>query len=234
MTLRCYDPGRVPPHEGGGAVIARLAMAQSLVKSCWLLALCGVIDALFAVLIVLMGSPHGSPILHTLIQNRAAISQLGLLALAAGVCTIAASVWRSRKGNSWLLALNGLACTSLGLLFNLGPTRPITFRTIALVIVTMAMSIGLYELATARTLRGQLIDEWLLGAAGVVSVGFAVVFLGFVLRWIKLDPSPSAQTFNWLGSYFGFTAICMVGLAVRLNGLRVNTDRMSSGKLQTG
>jgi hypothetical protein len=68
----------------------------------------------------------------------------------------------------------------------------------------------------------------------VVSVGFAVVFLGFVLRWIKLDPSPSAQTFNWLGSYFGFTAICMVGLALRRNGLRIHMDRMSSGKLQTG
>jgi hypothetical protein len=98
----------------------------------------------------------------------------------------------------------------------------------------MAMSIGLYELATARTLRGHLIDDWLLGAAGVVSVGFAVAFLAFVLRWIKLDPSPSAQTFYWLGSYFGFTAICMVGLAPRLNGLRVHIDRMSSRKLQTG
>jgi hypothetical protein len=98
----------------------------------------------------------------------------------------------------------------------------------------MAMSIGLYELATARTLRGHHIDEWLLGVAGVVSVGFAVVFLGFALRWIKLDPSPSAQTFNWLGSYFGFTAICMVGLALGPNGLRIQMDHMSSRKLQTG
>jgi hypothetical protein len=81
---------------------------------------------------------------------------------------------------------------------------------------------------------GHLIDEWLPGAAGVVSVGFAVAFLAFVLRWIKLDPSPSAQTFYWLGSYSGFTAICMVGLALRLNGLRVHIDRMSSRKLQTG
>jgi uncharacterized membrane protein HdeD (DUF308 family) len=208
-------------------------MTQSLVKSWWLLALCGVLDALFAVQIVLMGSRDGSPILRTFIHSRDAISQLGLLALAAGVCTIAASVWNSRKDNSWLLVLNGLACSSLGILVSLGANRSITFRTIALVIVVMAMSIGLYELATARTLRGRLrghrIGEWLLGVAGVVSVGFAVVFLGFVLRWIKLDSSPSAQTFHWLGSYFGFTAICMVGLALRLNGL----DRISSRRLQT-
>jgi uncharacterized membrane protein HdeD (DUF308 family) len=206
-------------------------MTQSVVKSWWLLALCGVLDALFAVLIVLMGNSDGSP---NFMHGRNAITPLGLLALAAGVCTIAASVWRSRKDNSWLLVLNGLATSSLGILVALGATRPITFRTIALVIVIMAMSIGLYELATARTLRGHLIDEWLLGAAGVVSFGFAVVFLAFVLRWIKLDPSPSAQTFNWLGSYFGFTAICMVGLALRLDGLRVHIDRMSSRKLQTG
>jgi len=204
-------------------------MAQSLVKGWWLLALCGVLDALFAVQIVLMGIRDGSPILRTFIHSRDAISQLGLFALAAGVCTIAASVWNSRKDNSWLLVLNGVACSSLGILVTLGANRSITFRTIALVIVIMAMSIGLYELATARTLREHRIGEWLLGAAGVVSVGFAVAFLAFVLHWMKLDPSPSAQTFNWLGSYFGFTAICMVGLALRLNGF----DRVSRRKLQT-
>jgi uncharacterized membrane protein HdeD (DUF308 family) len=216
----------------GGAVIGRLAMTQSLVKGWWLLALCGVLDALFAVQIFLMGSPDGYPTLRTFIHSRDAISQLGLLALAAGACTIAASIWRSRKDNSWLLVLNGLACSSLGILVTLGATRPITFRTIALVIVIMAMSIGLYELAIARTLREHLIDKWLLGAAGVISVGFAAAFLAFVLRWIKLNPSPSAQTFDWLGSYFGFTAICMIGLALRLNGPRVHIDRMSSRNLQ--
>ena len=212
-------------------------MTQSLVKSWWLLALCGVLDALFGILIFLMGSLDGSPNLRAFIHTKDASSQLGLLALAAGVCTIAASVWGSRKGNSWLLVLNGVACSSLGLLVTLGATgatRPIAFRTIALVIVIMAMSIGLYELTTARTSRGHLIYEWLLGAAGVVSVGFAVAFLAFVLRWIRLDPSPSAQTFNWLGSYFGFTAICMVGLALRLNGLGAHIDRMGGRRLQTG
>jgi uncharacterized membrane protein HdeD (DUF308 family) len=212
-------------------------MTQSLVKSWWLLALCGVLDALFAVLIFLMGSLDGSPNLRAIIHAKNASSQLGLIALAAGVCTIAASDWGSRKDNSWLLVLNGLACSSLGLLVTLGATgaiRPIAFRTIALVIVIMAMSIGLYELTTARTLRKHLIDGWLLGAAGVVSVGFAVAFLAFVLRWIRLDPSPSAQTFDWLGSYFGFTAICMVGLALRLNGLGSHIDRMAGRKLQTG
>ncbi|HEV2709859.1 MAG TPA: DUF308 domain-containing protein [Edaphobacter sp.] len=208
-------------------------MAQTSVKSWWLLALCGVFDALFAGMIFLMGSPDGSSNLRIFMHGRYAITSLGAFALAAGICTIAASVWSSRKDNSWLLVLSGLACSALGLLLTLGATRSITFRTIALVIVIMAMSIGLYELATARTLRRHPIDEWLLGAAGVISIGFAMAFLAFVLRWIKLDPSPSAQTFHWLGSYFGFTAICMVGVALRLNGLRVHIHRVFSRKLQT-
>jgi uncharacterized membrane protein HdeD (DUF308 family) len=207
-------PSKLRPHKGLD-LDRRCIVIRTLIKSWWLLALCGVFDALFAVMIFLMASPDGSPIPRTLTHSRNTITQLGALALAAGICTIAASIWSARKGNSWLLVLNGLACSSLGLAVTLGATRPVTFRTIALLIVVMAVSIGFYELATARTLRGHLADEWLLGAAGVVSVGFALAFLAFVLRWIKLDPESPAQTFHWLGSYFGFTAICMVGLAMR-------------------
>jgi hypothetical protein len=138
---------------------------------------------------------------------------MGTLALAAGVCTIAAGMWSSGKGKSWLLVLNGLACTALGLLLAFW-TGPLAFRTIALLIAVMAMSIGIYELATARTLHRHLTAEWLLGAAGVVSVGFALAFLAFVLRWIKLEPASPAQTFDWMGAYFGFGAICMLGLAL--------------------
>jgi hypothetical protein len=64
-----------------------------------------------------------------------------------------------------------------------------------------------------------LMDEWLLGAAGVASVGFALVFFAFMSRWIRLDPASPTQTLLWLGSYFGFSAICMLGLALRLNRL---------------
>jgi len=206
---------------------------QTLVKSWWLLALCGVLYAMFSVMIFLMRSPDGTLILRTFVNSRSTVLLMGMLALAAGACTVAAGIWSSRKDNSWLLVLNGLACSSLGLLITLGATRPITFRTIALLIVVMAVSIGMYELATTRTLRGHLADEWLLGAAGVVSVGFAGAFLGFVLHWIKLEPSPSAQTFDWLGSYFGFSAICMVALALRLNGPQLHIHQVSTRTLPT-
>jgi uncharacterized membrane protein HdeD (DUF308 family) len=215
-------------------VIGRRTVIQTLIKSWWLLALCSVLDAIFSVMIFFMASPDVSLILLTFVHSRNTIALLGMLALGAGACTVAASLLSSRKGNSWLLLLNGLACCSFGLLVTLGATRPIDFRPIALLIVVMAMSIGMYELTTAWTLRGHLADEWLLGASGVVSVGFAVVFLAFVLSWIKLEPGSPAQTFHWLGSYFGFSAICTLGLALRLNGPRVHIHRISNRTLPTG
>src|SRR5207247_5045666 len=78
---------------------------------------------------------------------------LGKLALAAGACTIAAGIWRSTKGKSWLLVLNGLALSALGLIFNNLTQYRISFRTVALLLVVMALSIGILALVTARTLR---------------------------------------------------------------------------------
>jgi len=125
--------------------------------------------------------------------------------------------------------LNGLAFGALGLILTFW-TGPLAFRTIALLIVVMAMSAGIYKLATARTLRRErhVADEWLLGAAGLASVGFALVFFAFVFGWIKLEPRPS-QTVLWLASYFAFSAICMLGLGLRLHRLRENIHPMVSG-----
>ncbi len=190
-------------------------MIRTSIGNSWLLSLCGVLYAIFSFIILFWLSPDGSQILRSFVAPRSMVPLLGTAALAAGACTIAAAIWSANKGISWFLALNGLACCALGLSIALGATRPVAFRTIALLIVVMAVSFGVYELAMARTLRGHLIGQWLLAGAGVVSVGFAGVFLGFGLGWIRLEPSPSGQTFYWLGSYFAFGALCMLGLALR-------------------
>jgi uncharacterized membrane protein HdeD (DUF308 family) len=80
----------------------------------------------------------------------------------------------SQNDKSWLLVLNGLASTALGLIFTFWTDRPIAFRTIALLLVVMAMSTGIYELVIARALGRprHIADEWLLGLAGTASVGF--------------------------------------------------------------
>lgn len=189
-------------------------MTRTSISSWWLLVICAVLYALFAITIVFVAGFDGSPALRALMHHRNTITQMGMLALVAGICTIAAGAWNIRKSNSWLLVLNGIACTAFGAIVGLGAGRSVTFRSIASLIVVMAVSIGIYEFAVARTSRGHLTEQWLLGIAGVISVGFAMVFLAFVLRWLKLYPH-SAQTFRWIGSYFGFSALCMLGLALR-------------------
>ncbi len=148
----------------------------------------------------------------------ATIALMGKLLLAAGACTIAAGIWRSATGKCWLLVANGLALGALGVLFTGVFGHKISLRTIALLITVTAMSIGTLELVTAGILRRQqhVAYGWLLGVAGAVSLSFALAFFALGFHWINVAPE-SHSDIIWIGSYFGFTAICMLGLALRLH-----------------
>ena len=192
-------------------------MIQTLTKNWMLLALCGVIDAIISVLYLIMQQADG-PL--TFNAWNGTVVFLGKLALAAGACIIVAGIWRSATGKCWLLVLNGVALAALGLIQYALTRFPISFLTIALLIVLMAMSLGILELLTARTLRRQsrIADGWFLTLAGVASVGFALAFLALGFRWIEIEPG-SHSDLLWLGSYFGFSAVCLLGLALRLHSL---------------
>jgi uncharacterized membrane protein HdeD (DUF308 family) len=192
---------------------------QTLIKNWWLLALCGVLEAIYSVANLFMQDAHGSLTLRTH-ALKSTVVFLGKIALAAGACAIAAGIWRSTKGQSWFLVLNGVALSALGLILNGIFGFRISFRTIALLLVVIAMSIGIFELVIARTLhRGRhVVDEWFFGIAGAASLGFALAFLAFAFHWIKLEPGAHLD-FLWFGSYFSFSAICILGLALRLHSL---------------
>ncbi len=142
---------------------------------------------------------------------------LGNITLAAGVCTVAAGVWRPANDNRWLVVLNGLALGALGLIFDGIIGFRISFRTVAFLIILAALSIGIFELITAQVIRRRRhpADGWILDLAGIVSVAFALVFFALGLGWIKVVPGSFLDVL-WLGSYFGFSAICMLWLAFRL------------------
>jgi uncharacterized membrane protein HdeD (DUF308 family) len=190
---------------------------QTLTKNWWLLALCGVLDAVISV-IYFGHAEHGFHRLRDIVF-------LGRVALAAGVCTIAVGLWRSANGKSWLLVLNGVALAALGLILNGIVGFRISFRSIALLIIVTAISIGVLELITARTLRLQrhLADGWFFGSAGLASLGFALAFFALGFRWIKPQPG-SLSELLWLGAYFAFTAICTLGLALRLHSNASQTE----------
>jgi hypothetical protein len=192
-------------------------MIQTLTTNWWLLGLCGVVDAIISVIHLMMydAGPDAMP----LGGWYATVVLLCRLSVAAGVCSIAAGIWRSSKGISWLLVLNGLAFSAYGLIPLLFK-GPLSFRLFALLIVVMAMSFGVLALTVARTMRHHShgADKWLFGLAGAASVGFALAFLA--LGWIQLERGPFHPSFFlWLCLFFGFNAICMLGLAPRLRRL---------------
>jgi len=202
-------------------------LIQTLIKNWPLLALCGILDAIISVIYLIMQETDGPLAFHSW---NGTVVFLGKLALAAGACTIAAGILRSTNGKCWLLVLNGLALGALGLI-QYGFVRfPISFLTVALLVILMAMSIGVLELIIARTLRRQrqVVDGWFLALAGVASVGFALAFFALGFHWIKIEPGSHADLL-WLGSYFGFSAICMLVLSLRLHGQGLSRSGQREG-----
>lgn len=180
----------------------------------WLLVFSAVAYALMSVVYFLL-EQDGQLAFHSW---RSLVTFLGELALAAAVCTIAAGLTRFINGQGWLLVLNGLAMGALGVIYIYLIHYRISFLSIALLVILMAITSGSFEFAAARTLwhRGNVWDGRLLGLAGVASVGFAVAFLALGLRWIRIEPG-SHTDLLWLGLYFGFSAAGTLVLALRIH-----------------
>ncbi|MDP9050379.1 MAG: hypothetical protein M3O31_06585 [Acidobacteriota bacterium] len=144
-------------------------MIQALTRNSSLLALCGIFDTIFCATSLLVQCSGESLSLRTFVHYRNTLVVLGTLALAAEVCAIVAGIWNLGKSKFWPLLVNGLAGSALGLIF-IFRTGPLAFRIVALLIVVMSMSIGVYEFASAQSLRskycGQVApcDSW--GALG--------------------------------------------------------------------
>jgi hypothetical protein len=195
-------------------------MIQTLAKNWWLMALCGVLYVPISVIYFIMyyAGPGSTPYIWNEI-----IPISGKFVLAAGVCSIAAGIWRPAKSMSslWalLLVLNGLAVSVFG---GIGYVwrGPLGFDLFLKLIVVMAMSVGILALAIARTLGRQVQDKWFFGLAGASSVGVALAFLALVNGWIQLERRAFHPAgFLWVCLYFAFAAILMVGLGLRLHSL---------------
>ena len=144
-----------------------------------------------------------------------AITWAGRLGLAAGACAIAGGLLG--RGKCWLLAANGVALAALGLIQAAFVRYPVRFLTIALLVVLMALSLGILEWVLSEAMRRdrRAADRWILDAAAAVSVAFALAFLALGLGWLPIRPAYHPEFF-WLGSFFGFSGICMLELSLRL------------------
>jgi uncharacterized membrane protein HdeD (DUF308 family) len=192
-------------------------MLKTLIQNWWLLALRGALALLLAAAALLTRSSAETFTLREFAMKGLVVF-FGMLALAAGACTVAAGIWNSSKGKWWLLVVDGVVLSVAGVVLIIADR--FSFRTVTHLIVVFAVVVGMVELATAQKLRRHLPDEWLLGFAGIASIAFAVTFL-------LIKPEEPGSMFTWLGSYAGFSAFCMWGVALRLRSLRASIHEMA-------
>ncbi|HEY3742556.1 MAG TPA: hypothetical protein VGL53_22055, partial [Bryobacteraceae bacterium] len=126
-------------------------MIQARFLNWWLLALCGVLEAIYAVM-NLIGYNSDGVLTWREFLSRSTVVLMGKFALAAGICTIVAGVWKSGRGRSWLLMLYGLALSVFGLISIFLTRGKMSFLPVAMLLAVMALSIGIFEINTARKL----------------------------------------------------------------------------------
>jgi uncharacterized membrane protein HdeD (DUF308 family) len=197
-------------------------LSRALYNAWWLLALSGILDAMYATINLLMMNP--SLILRRF-ASATAVWDMGITALTAGACVIAAGLWSVGKDHSWLLSLHGLALGAFGLIAVSPLVKgPLSFRPVSLLFTVMAASMGAFALETARTQRRGSRGRWFLIAAGAASISFAFSFIG-VGFFFRLEPPQIF--FIWMSSYFVFCAVFMLWLAFRLHSRAIGqSDQM--------
>ena len=139
-------------------------MSRSLRNAWWLLVLCGILDAMRATINLLMMNPS---VVLPRFGLATAVWDMGILALAAGACAIAAGLWSIGRDHSWLLSLHGIALGVFGAIAVSSLVKgPLSFRPVSLLFTVMAASIGAFAFATAQTQRRGSRGRWFLLAGG--------------------------------------------------------------------
>lgn len=189
---------------------------RNLSKAWWLMALCGAGEAMCAAMNLLTLNLGGWPVLRRFALPDT-VPDMSMLALLAGICAIAAGLWNLGRDRAWMLSLHGLALGTFGFI-GVSPLvkGPLSFRPISLLLVLMAISLGAFAWATARTLRSGVAGKLFLKVSEAASIGFSLSFVAVGFGWLRLGPPPSYWI--WMSSYFGFCAIVMLWFALRVRG----------------
>jgi uncharacterized membrane protein HdeD (DUF308 family) len=192
-------------------------MIRVLINNWWLLALRGIFALLFAMFAFSLQTVMGTWLLSA-IALAGLVVLFGLLALSAGICTIAAAVRGAGRERSYLLLGDGIAICFAGVVILLAPRLDLTWLVYG--IAAWALAVGVLELFLARTMRRHIPDEWSLAVAGAISFLFGVFFL--VTRM-----AAAASMLRWLAFYAGFSAVTILALAFRLHALRASVHQLA-------
>jgi uncharacterized membrane protein HdeD (DUF308 family) len=169
----------------------------------WVVVLRGVAALLFGVLALMW------PGLTLLVL----VALFGAYALVDGLMNIGGALERRRRYDRWwVLLIEGIAGVLAGILTFMWPA--ITAAVLVLLIAARAIVVGVFEVVAAIRLRREIAGEWLLAAAGILSVVFGLLLFLF--------PGAGALAISWLIGWYALIAgalLTVLGFRLRGAGL---------------
>ncbi len=186
-------------------------MIRVLINNWWLLALRGIFALAFALFVFTLQTTMGTWLLSA-IALAGTVVVFGVLAFAAGACTIVAAVRGAEHHERWLpLLFDGVVVCLGGAVILAAPRLDLIW--LARIVAALAIVAGVMELLVVRRLRRHIQDEWFLALAGIASFGFGLYLL---FAWNR----ETTTMLRWLAAYAGFSAIAILAVAYRLRALR--------------
>lgn len=138
---------------------------------------------------------------------RVLILLFGVYVFLEGILTTASAVKHHKENYWWLLLLEGLTGTVIGVFAFIWPG--LTAVVILILIAIWAILTGVVEIALAIQLRKEITGEWILGLAGVFSILVGVLVIS--------RPGAGALAVVWLiGVYAVIFGILMAYLGFKV------------------
>jgi uncharacterized membrane protein HdeD (DUF308 family) len=176
---------------------------RPLTRSWWLILLRGIASILFGIAAFVW--PGLTVLALTLLY--------GAFAMADGILALGAAVTGSgeRSIPTWWLVVIGLLGIAAGTIAFVWPG--LTAFALVIMIGAWAVAIGVMQIIGAIWLRHEIEDEWLLIAAGILSVLFGAAIL--------LKPGAGALALAWaIGTFAILSGILLVAFALRIKGVQ--------------
>ena len=184
-------------------LIPATARLRPLTRSWWLILLRGIASILFGIAAFVW--PGLTVLALTLLY--------GAFAMADGILSLGAALTGSgeRSIPTWWLVVIGLLGIAAGTVAFLWPG--LTAFALVIMIGAWAVAIGVMQIIGAIWLRHEIEDEWLLIAAGILSVLFGAAVL--------LKPGAGALALAWaIGTFAILSGILLVAFALRIKGVQ--------------
>jgi uncharacterized membrane protein HdeD (DUF308 family) len=187
-------------------------MDELISRTWWVLALQGLCTLVFGILALLW---PGITLLWLVVLFAA-------YALLSGAAAVVGAI-NNRKSEEywWLLLLLGLVSIAAGVIAVLHPD--LTALVLVLLMGANALVSGVLQIVIAIQLRKVIRGEWLMVAAGIVSITFGVL--------VFLYPGAGALAMVWLISFYAVaTGILVLAVAFRVKRLaKTASPRPSRG-----